>query len=166
MLTAAALRQYTGEEGALDLLRALGYPIAPVDVDPHEWRRGGVSVPWNGEARLRLISRLRHFDLFLLHGNVREEWISEFLRSYRDYNILTKSAVIYCADQSLSVFDLASNRTLRRLDVDLEHPTTHAIDRLNLLARGEEDALPRIFDRALDREQVTREFFNRFRAAV
>lgn len=166
MLTAAALRQYTGEEGALDLLRALGYPIAPVDVDPQEWRRGGVSVPWNGEARLRLISRLRHFDLFLLHGNVREEWIAEFMRSYGDYNLFTKSAVIYCADQSLSVFDLGSNRMLRRLDVDLDHPTTHAIDRLNLLARGEEDALPRIFDRALDREQVTREFFHRFRAAV
>ena len=168
MLTAAALRQYTGEEGALDLLRALGYPIAPIDVDPREWRRGGVSIPWNGEARLRLISRLRHFDLFLLHGNVREEWIAEFMRSYRDYNVITKSAVIYCADESLSVFDLSPERTLRRLDVDLAHPTTHAIDRLNLLTvdRTDEDALPRIFDRALDREQVTREFFQRFRAAV
>ncbi len=166
MLTAAALRQYTGEEGPLELLRTLGYPIAPVDVDPHEWRRGGVSIPWNGEARLRLISRLRHFDLFLLHGNVREESIAEFMYSYRNFNIFTKSAVIYCADESLSVFDLASDRTLRRLDVDLAHPTSHAVDRLNLLARGEEEALPRIFDRALDREQVTREFFHRFRAAV
>ncbi len=170
MLTAAALRQYTGEEGALDLLRALGYPVAPVDVDAHEWRRGGVSIPWNGEGRLRLISRLRHFDLFLLHGNVREEWIAEFMRSYRDYNIVTKSALIYCADESLSVFDLSRDRALRRLDVDLANPTTHAIDRLNLLARPvdlmTDDSLPRIFDRALDREQVTREFFQRFRAAV
>jgi hypothetical protein len=166
MLTAAALRQYTGEEGALDLLRALGYPVAPIDVDPHEWRRGGVSIPWNGEGRLRLISRLRHFDLFLLHGNVREEWISEFMRSYGEYNITTKSALVYCADESLSVFDLSPDRALRRLDVDLANPTTHAIDRLNLLARGDAESLPRIFDRALDREQVTREFFQRFRAAV
>ena len=72
MLTAAALREYTGEDGALDLLRRLGYPVSPIDVDAHEWRRGGVRIPWNGEGRLRLISRLRHFDLFLLHGNVRE----------------------------------------------------------------------------------------------
>ncbi|MEO8378680.1 MAG: N-6 DNA methylase [Acidobacteriota bacterium] len=166
MLTAARLREYTGESGALDLLRALGYPIVPVDVDPAEWRRGGVSIPWNGEARLRLISRLRRFDLFLLSGNVREETVAEFMNSYRAYNIVTKSAVIYCANQSLSIFDLSSHGTLRRLDVDLFHPTAHALDRLNLLARGEEDALPRIFDRALDREQVTREFFQRFRAAV
>jgi methylase of polypeptide subunit release factors len=166
VLTAAALRHYTGVEGALDLLRALGYPIVSIEVDPHEWRRGGVSIPWNGEGRLRLVSRLRHFDLFLLHGNVREEWIVEFMRSYSDYNILTKSALVYCADESISVFDLSPDRSLRRLDVDLANPTTHAIDRLNLLARGEEDALPRIFDRALDREQVTREFFHRFRAAV
>lgn len=166
MLTAAALRQYTGEAGALDLLRHLGYPIAPVDVDAHEWRRGGVSIPWNGEGHLRLVSRLRHFDLFLLNGNVREEWIAEFMRSYREYNIVTKSALIYCADQSLSIFDLAPDRALRRLDVDLAHPSAHAVDRLNLLARGDEESLPRIFDRALDREQVTREFFQRFRAAV
>lgn len=166
MLTAARLREYTGESGALALLRELGYPVAPVDVDPVEWRRGGVTIPWNGEARLRLIARLRRFDLFLLAGNVREESITEFMRSYRDYNVLTKSAVIYCSDEALSIFDLSPERTLRRLDVDLARPSAHAIDRLNLLARGEEDALPRIFDRALDREQVTREFFQRFRAAV
>ncbi len=166
MLTAAALRQYTGEDGALDLLRDLGYPIESIEVDPHEWRRGGVSIPWNGECRLRLISRLRQFDLFLLRGNVREEWIAEFMRSYRDYNVVTKSALIYCADESLSIFDLAPDRSLRRLDVDLAHPTTHAIDRLNLLVKGDDESLPRIFDRALDREQVTREFFQRFRAAV
>ena len=52
MLTPARLREYTGPSGALDLLRDLGYPVAPVDVDPAEWRRGGVTIPWNGEARL------------------------------------------------------------------------------------------------------------------
>ncbi|HEX8410257.1 MAG TPA: N-6 DNA methylase [Thermoanaerobaculia bacterium] len=166
MLTAATLRQYTGEQGALDLLRHLGYPIAPVECDPHEWRRGGVTIPWNGDTRLRLVSRLRRFDLFLLSGNVREESIAEFMRSYGRYNLLTKSALLYCADESLSIFDLSRDRTLRRLDVHLSHPSTHALDRLNLLARGDEDSLPRIFDRALDREQVTREFFHRFRAAV
>lgn len=167
MLTAASLRHYTGPEGTLALFRALGYPIAPIEVAPEEWRRGGVAMPWNGEGRLRLISRLSRFDLFLLSGNVREEAISTFLASYHTYNLTTKSALIYCADESISIFDLAQDRSLRRLDVDLARPSVHAVDRLNLLARGEEpEALPRVFDRALDREQVTREFFQRFRAAV
>ncbi|HEX6085776.1 MAG TPA: N-6 DNA methylase, partial [Thermoanaerobaculia bacterium] len=64
----------------------------------------------------------------------------------------------------------SAERTLRRLDVDLEHPSAHAIDRLNLLicsgTSGDEASLPRIYDRALDRESVTREFFQRFRTAV
>jgi len=166
MLTPARLREYTGHSGPLDLLRDLGYPVAPVDVDPAEWRRGGVSIPWNGEARLRLAARMRNFDLFLLNGNVEEEAVLEFLTSYRDYNCITKSALLYCADESLSIFDLSADRTLRRLDVDLARPSVHAVDRLNLLARGEDAALPRIFERALDRESVTHQFFQRFRAAV
>lgn len=166
MLTPARLREYTGDSAALDLLRDLGYPVAPIDVDPAEWRRGGVSVPWNGEARLRLAVRMKQFDLFVLCGNASEEAIAEFLASYRNYNCITKSALFYCADESVSIFDLDSSRALRRLDVDLARPTAHAIDRLNLLARGDDDSLPRIFERALDRESVTRQFFQRFRAAV
>lgn len=157
MLTAAALPHYTGDEGALALLRDLGYPVAPVDVDPVEWRRGGVSIPWNGEGRLRLVSRLARFDWFLLSGAVSQEAITEFLSSYRSYNQLTKSALVY----NNSIFDLSAQSTLRRLDLDARN-----IDRINLLARGADDSLPRIFDRALDREHVTREFFQRFRSAV
>ena len=33
MLTAARVREYTGESGVLAMFRDLGYPIAPVDVD-------------------------------------------------------------------------------------------------------------------------------------
>ena len=161
MLTAAALPHYTGDEGALALLRDLGYPVAPVDVDPAEWRRGSVTIPWNGEARLRLVSRLPRFDLFLLSGSVSEDAIALFMRSYREYNQFTKSAVLHCDRESLSIFDLSPERKLRRLDV-----VPRNVDRLNLLARGEDESLPRIFDRALDREQVTREFFTRFRTAV
>src|SRR5687768_7345259 len=108
MLTPARLREYTGQSGVLELLRALGYPVAAVDVDPEEWRRGGVTIPWNGEARLRLASRLRQFDLFLLTGSVSQEGIAEFMRSYAAYNIQTKSALIYAEHEKtlISVFDL------------------------------------------------------------
>jgi methylase of polypeptide subunit release factors len=170
MLTPARLREYTGPSGALDLLRDLGYPISPVDVDPAEWRRGGVTIPWNGEARLTLAARLPRFDLFLLTGCVPEEAIAEFMRSYGAYNIQTKSVVAHVRLNALSILDLSAERTLRRLDVDLEHPSAHAVDRLNLLVcsipSGDAASLPRIYDRALDRESVTREFFQRFRTAV
>lgn len=166
MLTPARLREYTGPSAVLDLFRDLGYPIAPIDVDPAEWRRGGVTIPWNGEAHLTLAARLPRFDLFLLTGTASDEAIADFMRSYRAYNIQTKSALSYVHEKSFSIFDLSANRTLRRLDVDLERPSAHAIDRLNLLAAGDGDSLPRIYDRALDRESVTREFFQRFRTAV
>lgn len=157
-------RERVRNRSAAELLRELGYPIEPVDVDPEEWRRGGVPLPWNGEAKLQLAARIRNFDLFLLTGNASDESVSEFLSTYAEYNLLTKSAVIYEYDHSLSVFDYQNG--LRRFDVNLHDPTPHAIDRLNLLAIGDESSLPRIFDRALDRESVTRQFFQRFRAAV
>lgn len=166
MLTAARLREYTGPSAALDLLRDLGYPVTPVPVDPLEWRRAGVTLPWNGQVNLQLASRLRHFDFFFMDENPGEEAISTFLRSYQSYNLATKSAIVLQSLESLSIFDLSAARQLRRLEVSLARPSSHALDRLNLLALGSEDSLPRVFDRALDREQVTREFFLKFRAAV
>ncbi|HEX6640440.1 MAG TPA: hypothetical protein VF215_04975, partial [Thermoanaerobaculia bacterium] len=169
MLTPARLREYTGPSGVLDLLRDLGYPIAPIAIDSAEWRRGGVSIPWNGEGKLTLAARLPRFDLFLLSGDIAEESIAEFMRSYGAYNISTKSALAHVHENTFSIFDLSAERALRRLDVDLRQPSAHAIDRLNLLAcsaPSDETSLPRIYDRALDRESVTREFFQRFRAAV
>ncbi|MEA2489235.1 MAG: hypothetical protein QOH21_1027 [Acidobacteriota bacterium] len=161
MLTAADVRHAE----PFSLLRALGYPVAPVAVDREEWRRGGVALPWNGETRFHLAVRLRDFDLFVLEGRVGEDSIGEFLRSYRKYNIATKSVLINHAENRLALYDLGG-KVLRRLDVDLAAPTAHAVDRLNLLAAGDESTLPRIFDRALDRESVGRQFFLRFRTAV
>lgn len=163
MLTAARVRAYTA---VLDLFRDLGYPIAPLEVNREEWRRGGLELPWNGDSRLQLVSRLRHFDLFLLEGTSDEEQARRFLHDYHRYNPITKSALITKHENAFSLFDLSSDRALRRLDVDLAAPSAHAVDRLNLLARGDDDPIPRIYDRALDRESVTREFFHRFRAAV
>lgn len=169
MLTAARLREYTGPSRLLDLLRDLGYPVAPVDVDPVEWRRGGVEMPWSDDTRIRLAARLRHFDLFVLEGQVEQESIAIFLTSYRSYNRLIKSAIIttHNSESDLSLFDLAADGQLRRFDLDLHDPAPGALDRLNLLAAcADETELPRVFDRALDREAVTREFFHRFRSAV
>jgi hypothetical protein len=168
MLTAARLREYTGESAPLELFRDLGWPVVSVPVDPQEWKRGGVELPWNDGARLQLVARLGAFDLFLLTGNATREEVAQFLRSYKSYNLATKSALIYDAPESatIRVFDLSESGTLRRLDIDLARPSAHALDRLNLLACSDPAALPRIFDRALDREAVTRQFFQRFRGGV
>ncbi|MCU1348874.1 MAG: hypothetical protein JWO56_1904, partial [Acidobacteria bacterium] len=171
MITAARLRQCPADQAALELFRELGYPINPVDLSPDEWRRAGVEVPWNGQTVFQLAARARRFDLFLLLGaGVEEGEIARFLRSYGQYNLCTKSVLIHQQGgaERLAVYDLSRRRELRRLDVDLRTPSTHALDRLNLLAAGGVDslALPRIYDRALDREGIGRRFFERFRDAV
>lgn len=168
MITAERLRAVRGAVGILDLFRELGYPVAPVVLDPEPWRRAGIEIAWNGNAILHLAARLPDFDLFLLQGGVAEEAITKFLRSYREYNLLTKSALIYQSesDERISIYDLSASREPRRLDVDLAAPTAHAVDRLNLLATGSDVSLARVYDRALDRQAVTRLFFDRFRAAV
>jgi hypothetical protein len=165
MLTAARLRLCRGIDDILGLFRELGYPIEPLAVDPEPWRRAGISIGWNGESDFRLAARLRHCDLFLL-SHAGEEAIRDFLRSYSDYNVLTKSAVLYYRQDCriFSVYDLSARRELRRLDVDLAAPTPHAVDRLNLLAAGGDPV--RVFDLALGREALTRRFFERFRDAV
>lgn len=161
MLTAPDLHN----ADAVSLLRRLGYPVSPVDVDAEEWRRGGVNIPWNGGTRFQLAVRMRDFDLFVLTGKVNEKEVSQFLHDYARYNKVTKSVLINQYDQKFALYDL-SGRALRRLDVDLDRPSPHALGRLNLLTAGEASELPRIFDRALDRESVSRQFFLRFRQAT
>jgi len=164
MITASRLRTLRGLDGVFTLLHELGYPVvAPIVIDPEEWRRAGILLNWNGTSALHLAARTRRFDLFVLQSDAGEESIATFLRSYREYNILTKSVLIKSTDETIAIYDLAG-RTLRRLDVDFTNPTVHSLDRLNLLGFG--DDLPRIFDLALDRESITRRFFERFRDAV
>ncbi len=170
MLTAERLRACRGIDGVAALFGELGYPVAPISLAVEEWRRAGIDVPWNGQADFRLLARMRRFDLFLLAagGPADEEALLRFLRSYHDYNLITKSSIIYLQSNkdSISIYDISERRKLRRLDVALADPTPHALDRLNLLALSGAAELPRVFDLALDRESVTRRFFERFRAAV
>src|ERR1041384_2932233 len=144
MLTADDVRT----RNVLDLFRALGYPIAPVAITPDEWRRAGIEVGWNGTSSFSLAARLARFDLFHFSGEADEELLHKFMRGYRSYNIITKSALIYEHENSFSIYDLSSRGRLRRLDVDRDDPSPHAVARLNLLAAG--DAIEKIFDLALD----------------
>jgi hypothetical protein len=162
VITPARLR----ECDAFTLLRDLGYDVAPVTIAAADWRRAGIEISWNGEVTLQLVSRTPQLDLYIISGHALPEAdaITAFLRSLTSYNALVKPVAIGVNSRRLTVHDLSARREPRRLDVDLDHPTAHALDRLNLLASGSDPK--RIFDRALDRESLTRQFFERFRRAV
>lgn len=169
MLTAALVRECRGVEGVAQLFRELGYPVASVVLTADDWRRAGIDVPWNGEVEFRLLARLRRLDLFLLSAATppNETFLRQFISSYHSYNTLIKSSIIVLHDHCyVSIYDLSESQRLRRLDVDLSAPSAHAIDRLNVLALSQPEAAGRAFDLALDRESVSRRFFERFRRAV
>jgi hypothetical protein len=169
VLTAARVRQSRGVEGVTELFRELGYPVAPVMLAADEWRRAGIEVPWNGEVEFRLLARLRRLDLFLLSAATPpgDAYIRQFLSSYHSYNILVKSSIILLyGNCNVAIYDLSDSHRLRRLDVDLSAPSVHSLDRLNVLALSDAQSAGRAFDLALDRESVSRRFFERFRRAV
>jgi hypothetical protein len=162
VITPARLR----ECDALTLLRDLGYDVAPVTIAAADWRRAGIEILWNGDVTLQLAARTPQLDLYMIsaHELPDANAITAFLRSLTSYNALVKPVAIGANSRRITIHDLSARREPRRLDVDLDHPTAHALDRLNLLASGSDPK--RIFDRALDRESLTRQFFERFRRAV
>ena len=166
MITAARLRRCGSIDEAFALLRDLGYEIAPVTIAATDWRRAGIDIPWSDGVALQLAARTPQLDVYVISGEELPECgaITAFLRSLTTYNALVKPVVVGVTARRLTVHDLSARREPRRLDVDLDHPTAHALDRLNLLASGSDPG--RIFDRALDRESLTRQFFERFRCAV
>ncbi|MEO8035591.1 MAG: hypothetical protein ABI837_14245, partial [Acidobacteriota bacterium] len=172
MLSVDSVRALSGERAPLDLLRALGFPVSPVTVAADAWRAAGVDISWNGASTLQLLARMPRLDLFLLvaDGAVEEESVKRFMFSYEAWNQLIKTIFVYYNQEKelIAIYDKRARGTLRRLDVDLGNPSVHAVDRLNLLdINGAAPAsFPRIIDRALDRENVTRGFFERFRTAV
>jgi hypothetical protein len=162
MIAAARLRECSS---ALDVLRALGYDVKAAAIDAGEWRRAGIDIAWR-DAPLMLASRTDAADVYVTDGMPDAESVTRFLRSLRAYNVIAKPVLLCSAARQLVIHDLSPARELRRLDVDLDHPTSHALDRLNLLAVTNGEDVARLFDRALDREALTRQFFERFRASV
>jgi hypothetical protein len=166
VITAAHLRACTSRDAALALLRELGYPVEPVPIVGSEWRRAGIDVAWNGTTELHLAARTPELDVYLVNGDEAHDNAAagRFLRSLQAYNVLVKPAILAVSRERLTLYDLSARRALRRLDVDPAHPSAHALDRVNLLAAGDDPV--RIFDRALDRESLSRQFFERFKRAA
>lgn len=166
MITAERLRRCSSLPEVFALLQDLGYEVAPITIAAADWRRAGIDIPWNEGLTLQLAARTPQLDVYVISGDAAPDpgAVTAFLRSLTSYNALVKPVAICATTERLTVHDLSSRREPRRLDVDLGHPTAHALDRLNLLTNGIDSG--RIFDRALDRESLTRQFFERFRRAV
>jgi N-6 DNA Methylase len=160
MITAETLRSCD----ARGLLASLGYDVMPVAIAPEEWRRAGLEITWSDDIPIALAVRLPRLDVYIVEALVDDGDAGRFLRALAIYNVVTKPVLIAQGDGALALYDLSSRRELRRLDVDRLHPSPHAVDRINLLAAGDDPA--RVFDRALDRESLTRQFFERFRSSV
>lgn len=162
MIGADRLREY---DSAFDVLRELGYAVRPVDIVADEWRHAGIDIAWS-DAPLHLATRTDAADLYVVDGLPDAASVTRFLRSLRAYNVVAKPVLICTASRRLVICDLSPRRELRRLDVDLDQPSPHALDRLNLLACSNGSDVARLFDRALDRDALTRQFFDRFRTSV
>jgi methylase of polypeptide subunit release factors len=162
MITASRLRSCDSRDALFGLLRELGYPVQPVNVVPSEWRGAGIDLDFDS---LALAARMPRLDCYVA-DHVDDDRASRLLKSLHSWNVLTKSVLFARAQKRLSLYDLSPRRELRRLDVDLDAPSPHALDRLNVLALNGASDFARIFDRALDRETLTRQFFDRFRNAV
>jgi N-6 DNA Methylase len=162
MITASRLRSCDSRDSLFGLLRELGYPVQPVNVVPSEWRGAGIDLDFDS---LALAARMPRLDCYVADG-VDDGRASRLLKSLHSWNVLTKSVLFARAPKHLALYDLSPRRELRRLDVDLNTPSAHAIDRLNVLALNGASDVARVFDHALDRETLTRQFFDRFREAV
>lgn len=148
-----------------DVLRALGYAVRPIAIDVGAWRRAGIDISWHS-GDLHLATRTDSADVYVTDNLIDPESVIRFLRSLRAYNVIAKPVLICCASRQLIIYDLSPRRELRRLDVALDEPSPHALDRLNLLTCSDGADIARLFDRALDRDALTRQFFDRFRTSV
>jgi SAM-dependent methyltransferase len=166
MIGAAQLAEVRTRDDVFELLRKLGHEVAPIAVSPREWRRAAIDIGWSDALTLHVAVRQPKLDVYVAAGEVlpSPDEAARFLRTLTDWNVIVKPVLIAFAPGRLAIHDLSSRREPRRLDVDLTAPTPHALDRLNLLAAGDSPA--RIFNRALDRESLTRQFFVRFQRAV
>lgn len=165
MITAERLRSCAD---GFALLRELGYAGEPVAIVADEWRRAGIDIDFAGPWALHLAARTDGVDCYAIAGPSLPEpdAMLRFLRSLHSYNVLRKPVAIAWSADQVALYDLSPHRELRRLDVDRCNPSLHALDRLNVLAAPGNADRARLFDRALDREALTRQFFDRFRNAA
>ena len=166
MISAAGIQQCRSVEDVGRIFRELGYPAGPLDLETR------ILFPGRDDSlRAHQILATPLLGVVLLSGddigNAAEDLILSFRRMNVGYKLVV--VVLEVARRELTVIHRNEAGHLRRLNVSLENPSAAAVDRLNALA-VRKDATPpevrRIFERVIDREGLTQQFFQRFKRCV
>lgn len=172
MISAADVSSCRNASSLAALFERLGYPVDVVPLDPHEWRRMGVDPGLRPDDRLLSLCRLGALWIYVVESECcARERCAARTRRLQELNSVLKIVVINicCQHDEITIHDIDTKKRCRRLDVSLLSARPHEIDRLNLLERvsRQQTVSPsELFDRALSRERVTRQFFARFRNSV
>jgi len=172
MITASDLRGCTSVHHVCRLLDRLGYETSMFRVETSDWERLEILPALPGDSTLYHLTQKGSSALFLLDSREPlNEVCRGFIARYVAHNGVARPVVLNFASDSrrLSIHAAGSRKRARRLDLCLEQPKQQDVDALNMIELyGEKSSAPvsELFDRALDRESLTRAFFTRFRSAI
>ena len=171
MITREVLRGARGVSGAATIFSALGFPIYLRRIDPRAWAATNITAGILDGWELFHASRVGLVELFFLNADpaAARQGCSDFLTAYRKWNTLVAPLIVCSSDSSLAIHGLDRAGRVRRLELRHDAVSADFVERLNLMERraGEPAwALAGHIERALERESVTRQFFERFRMAV
>jgi adenine-specific DNA-methyltransferase len=167
VIAAADLERCSGIGELVSLLGRLGYPAEPHLLDPEAWTEVVPELPWNGSARLYHLCRIAAVDLFALEeGEIESGRMNAMLRGFRARNPIRRQVFFHLHGGGMRLIDLSPRKRLRRLEIVRGRIRAQDVERINLIELRDPTAdVGSLFDRALDRETITREFFQRFRKA-
>lgn len=166
MISGARIQQCRSVEDVGALFADLGYPAGPLRLDPEILLPGR-----DGSLRAHQLLTTPILGVVLLSGDEVGNEAEELIASFGRRNVAYKLVVVELelARRELSIVHRNDAGHVRRLRVSLEAPSGAAVDRLNALA-VRKDATPpeirRIFERVIDREGLSQQFFQRFKWCV
>jgi len=166
VISAAGIQQCRSVEDVGRLFTELGYPADPLELETQLLFPGH-----DGSLSAHQLLSTPILGVILLSGDEIGDAAEDLIVSFRRTNVVYKLVVVALevARRQLSVVHRNKAGHLRRLNVSLEAPSAAAVDRLNALA-VRRDASPqeirKIFERVIDREALTEQFFQRFKRCV
>lgn len=158
-----------GVAAAAELFRRLGYPVDLRKVDLSEWP---LSISVDPAVQMFEPCRRGRLDLYFCEAtDALFPQAFSVVSELRRRNTVRRPVLVTAGERkrAFSIFRPGSNGTpAARLDVDLGAPRAEVLDRLNALELHDgSDAVDpaTLFEKAFDRDSVTRKFFQRFRGA-
>ncbi len=169
MIDAGWLARCSDAQSVAELMKAIGYPASVVPIVTEEWERIGIECTFLPQSRLSHLCRLSTVHLFVLESeNQERESCAKFIRCYSDINCIVKPVILNIVPSGgvLTIYAGTPTGRLRAREISLSLPRARDVEAFNMIELGGEVETPdRLFDRALDRGRLCREFFRRFRQA-